>query len=470
MNRNDLHALWQQSRNFRRLGYIVLGLGLLLLMGRLFAPAPSAPAPPPPAHYQAAAGGSPAPAGTPPAAAPPAAATIVEQPIALPPDAKGRVSPNDENIPPHLPTLQNFIATADLGELAQYPPLQNPWGDTLNPGGGMPDQGYDAYYLDANEPARPYLRRDQPFPAIWHNRSRYLNIPGENFAIYWVGRLHVPQTGRYQFGVVQRGQGQARVSIDRRVIKEGDAAIIPDIELRRGDHIVEIEFLNNEAEQIGFYLTTRPRMPLYSAQTLAGALKDLKLPADTVVYAAITEYVDINSRSELHIRADGRPYILFLPLGPRNWDIRTDDNPPQAVILCHKPSDIRIDGKEAQQPQLLQWDEGIAYRALERLRDSTPDCYCAAGSGDFKCNHDGFADFGAFAAQIKTWTGYPLAGISFGRGHYSTSVPEIHVTAAAIEESKRMSERQGAEMREACRSTGGKGKRDINTLMNKGRT
>lgn len=463
MKRDNPGSLWQQSRNFRRLGYIVFCLALLLLSSRFFTSGQQAPvsSTSPPAQYQAAAGNL-APAAVSPASVPLAAATISEQPLELPPNAKGLGTAETGNVPPHLPTLQNIVASADLGELAQYPPLQDPWGDTLNPGGGVPNRGYDTYYLDANEPDRPYLRRNHPFPAIWHNQSSYLNIPSENFAVYWIGRLEVPQTARYQFGVVQRGQGQARVSIDRRVIKKSDDAGIPDIELRRGSHIVEIEFLNNEAAQIGFYLTTRPTMPLYTAQNLADALKALNLPADTVVYAAITEYVDINSRSELHISADQRPYILFLPVGPRNWDIRTDNNPPQAVILYHKPSTIQIDGKE---PPLLQWDQGIPYAALARLHDGTPDCYCTATSGTFKCNRGGFDDLGTFAAQVRTWTGYPLAGISFGRSHYHTTVPEIAVTRTNIEKSRRLSAQQMAEMREACRSTGSKGQRDVNTLM-----
>ena len=441
-------GFWRHATAFRRLGCAVLLLALLLTAAALFMPHPATLSSLPKATVSS--------------------ITVVAKLDSFPLAANAW---RDElDLDGEVPAsgyaayyLERYrLDDNDLGELAQYPPLQDPWGDTLNPGGGVPDRGYDTYYLDANEPARPYLRRNHPFPAIWHNQSSYLNIPSENFAVYWIGRLEVPQTARYQFGVVQRGQGQARVSIDRRVIKKSDDAGIPDIELRRGSHIVEIEFLNNEAAQIGFYLTTRPTMPLYTAQNLADALKALNLPADTVVYAAITEYVDINSRSELHISADQRPYILFLPVGPRNWDIRTDNNPPQAVILYHKPSTIQIEGKEL---PLLQWDQGIPYAALARLRDGPPDCYCTATSGTFKCNRGGFDDLGTFAAQVRTWTGYPLAGISFGRSHYHTTVPEIAVTRTNIEKSRRLSEQQMAEMREACRSTGSKGQRDVNTLM-----
>ena len=132
MSRNDLRTLWQQSRNFRRLGYIVFCLALLLLSSRFFTSGQQAPvsSTSPPAQYQAAAGNL-APAAVSPASVPLAAATISEQPLELPPNAKGLGTAETGNVPPHLPTLQNIVASADLGELAQYPPLQDPWGDTL---------------------------------------------------------------------------------------------------------------------------------------------------------------------------------------------------------------------------------------------------------------------------------------------------------------------------------------------------
>ena len=46
MSRNDLRTLWQQSRNFRRLGGVIALLFLLYLLGKS-APVPTPPQAPP---------------------------------------------------------------------------------------------------------------------------------------------------------------------------------------------------------------------------------------------------------------------------------------------------------------------------------------------------------------------------------------------------------------------------------------
>ena len=420
----SIPALWRHSRNYRRLGCITLCLGVLLLANhyRTAVPPPAAAG----NTQTAAAQYQPPAAAVPPVtrAAPlPPAGNTADAPLLLtttdrrPPrtDDGGRAADTaeaDDDAP-------KILVAPELGELVKYRPLHDSWGEQIDGGVGIPAAGYDAYYVDIDDLSHPRDRRHSHAPAAWGD-TPYLNISAANLGIYWVGQLHVPKTARYQFALHQGEYGRVRFSIDHRIIKDGEGTDIPEVELRRGVHIVEVEYRNNGAARYTFYLSMHPHGTVHGADDLAAALKALHLPANTVVYVATPVRAKNDRSSALYITPGNRPYILMLPVGWRTWQIHADNNPPRAVIRYREAGDVRVVDGTA--PELL-WERFVP---LEKLRDGEPDCTCDAQAHTLHCAEDGFGDLGTFAGHIRRWTGYPLAGISFGRGGKQHHRPRNH--------------------------------------------
>lgn len=454
----SIPALWRHSRNYRRFGYIILTFAFLLLLLHYDKPATQTAAAGNPqtttAHYQ------------PPAAVPPvaraaplpaathiaSAATLTAMPPPTGTATTAAAAGNNAAQPPKA------LVAPELGELAKYRPLHDSWGERLNPDGTIPADGFDAYYIDTNEPSRVHFRSHSSYPATWGGSSGQ-GLPSERLGIYWVGQLHVPKTARYQFALHQTERGRVRISIDHRIIKEGEGTAMPEIELRQGVHIVEVEYLNNHADGYTFYLALQKKTPVYSVDNLATALKALHLPANTVAYVATTRRAKSDRSAELFIKDDSRPYILILPTGWRAWNIHTGNNPPRAIVRYQEAGDVWVEGGD---PPVLLWQQFIS---MDKLRDGEPDCYCAAESRTLQCGNNGNDDLGLFAENIRRWTGYPLAGISFGAQDTRTTVPEISVTPATIMTNRRQLKEKTADMRRACSLVRSKGRLDFNTLM-----
>nr|WP_314383270.1 hypothetical protein [uncultured Cardiobacterium sp.] len=456
----SIPALWRHSRNYRRLGYITLLFGLLLLITHYKPVAPPAAAghtTTTTAQYQ-----PPAVSSVPPVirAAPlPAASSTAAVTTATPP-VSGNTTTTTLNDAVSLPKP---LVAPELGELAKYRPLHDSWGERLNPDGTIPAEGFDAYYINTLAPVHLRARQHSQDPAAWGG-NRYHDIPAENLGIYWVGQLHVPKTARYQFALHQAEQGWARISIDHRIIKDGEGTDMPEIELRQGVHIVEVEYRNSKAEGYTFFLALQPKMPVYTADNLIAALKAMRLPANTVAYVAATQTSKNDRSSELVMDDDNRPYILILPIGWRTWNIRANSNPPRAIIRYKEAGTVWVEGSD---PPVLLWNQFIA---LEKLRDGEPDCICDAQTRTLQCRNEGNDDLGLFAENIRRWTGYPLAGISFGEKNLHATVPEITVTSTTIVESKRQNKRKTDEMRNACRIVRGKEQLDYKALIKKGKS
>ena len=459
----SIPALWRHSRNYRRFGYIILTFAFLLLLLHYDKPATQTAAAGNPqtttAHYQ------------PPAAVPPvaraaplpaathiaSAATLTAMPPPTGTATTAAVAGNNAAQPPKA------LVAPELGELAKYRPLHDSWGERLNPDGTIPAEGFDAYYINTLAPAHLRARQHSQDPAAWGG-NRYHDIPAENLGIYWVGQLHVPKTARYQFALHQAEQGWARISVDHRIIKDGEGTDMPEIELRQGVHIVEVEYRNSKAEGYTFFLALQPKMPVYTADNLIAALKAMRLPANTVAYVAATQTSKNDRSSELVMDDDNRPYILILPIGWRTWNIRANSNPPRAIIRYKEAGTVWVEGSD---PPVLLWNQFIA---LEKLRDGEPDCICDAQTRTLQCRNEGNDDLGLFAENIRRWTGYPLAGISFGEKNLHATVPEITVTSATIMESRRQNKWKTDEMRNACRIARGKEQLDYKALIKKGKS
>ena len=170
------------------------------------------------------------------------------------------------------------ILDPNSDRLEDYPDVSRTWGDTLHvsPAGS----GFNvAYMTDGDLPsARPYNPRDparRATPAqrpvttidsaleLWRKEpqrliarehtgaikihyswSEFKNIPSQDFAAYWAGKIQIRRAGYYRFRMTQ-SWSQVRILLNRHRIYEGGKDLTSRVWLEPGSYTLEVEYLNN---------------------------------------------------------------------------------------------------------------------------------------------------------------------------------------------------------------------------------
>lgn len=179
-----------------------------------------------------------------------------------------------------LPQQTILDPNADL--LDSYPAVSRTWGDTLHvsPAGSgfnvaymtdgdlrrinprinpyAPDspgfqEHYNPDYYPSFESAADFWRKEpQRVIAREHvgtikakySWDNFKNIPSEDFAAYWAGKIQIRQAGYYRFRMSQ-SWSQVRILLNRHRIYEGGNDLTPRVWLEPGSYTLEVEYLNN---------------------------------------------------------------------------------------------------------------------------------------------------------------------------------------------------------------------------------
>lgn len=292
-------SLWARSANYRRLAWTTGFLALIVLVALNRQAATPAAAPSPSATPAATATSTPAPAPntaqyTPPPKTTPAPDTRsaedrVAEAVRRAQQGGNSRGGSDVGVLKPLTddtadntanntAAQTTILDPNSDRLADYPDVSRTWGDTLHisPAGS----GFNvAYMTDGDLPsARPYNPRDparRATPAqrpvttidsaleLWRKEpqrliarehtgaikihyswSEFKNIPSQDFAAYWAGKIQIRRAGYYRFRMTQ-SWSQVRILLNRHRIYEGGKDLTPRVWLEPGSYTLEVEYLNN---------------------------------------------------------------------------------------------------------------------------------------------------------------------------------------------------------------------------------
>lgn len=177
---------------------------------------------------------------------------------------------------------QTTILDPNSDRLEDYPDVSRTWGDTLyiSPAGSgfnvaymtdgdlrrinprinpyAPDspgfqEHYNPDYYPSFESAADFWRKEpQRVIAREHvgtikakySWDNFKNIPSEDFAAYWAGKIQIRQAGYYRFRMSQ-SWSQVRILLNRHRIYEGGKDLTPRVWLEPGSYTLEVEYLNN---------------------------------------------------------------------------------------------------------------------------------------------------------------------------------------------------------------------------------
>ncbi|QMT32213.1 PA14 domain-containing protein [Alysiella filiformis] len=414
-------SLWEHSKPFRQLSYWMIFVGVLFLLGTWSA------------HQQNHAQGVAAAQSIPtPAPHQPTPQTVPIQPAIAPPVPVQTAQP-----------VQNG--------LSNYPLANKTLGNNVNPHNTLPLTGFDAYYMNEDQPSIVVAKENVAQVAMNYAYAEFHNIPSEKFLGYWVGKLRVPQDGLYEISA-NLSWSSVRVLIDKHIIVDKNNSFPSQtIYLTKGEYKLEVEY-NNNWHTVGFQLNVKPHSPSVSRNDLRQNLASLNLPNNTVVYAA-SVYESNNQGNRINIQTpnhETRPYILLLSsYDSVNWEVVGTTRP--VLILYDNKSNVRASGLS----NTLAVDYSIHYNAFARQHD----CHCS-GSGHFTCSSSEHKNANEILQDVQSTLGYPLVGFS---GEYATSaltVPQASVNANFLNEIKLAEQKRAAEEK-ACQAQVKRGFEDL---------
>ncbi len=170
------------------------------------------------------------------------------------------------------------ILDPNSDRLADYPDVSRTWGDTLHvsPAGSGLNVAYmtdgdlsatrpynprdparratpaqrpvttidSALELWRKEPQRLIAREHTGAIKIHYSWSEFKNIPSQDFAAYWAGKIQIRRAGYYRFRMTQ-SWSQVRILLNRHRIYEGGNDLTPRVWLEPGSYTLEVEYLNN---------------------------------------------------------------------------------------------------------------------------------------------------------------------------------------------------------------------------------
>lgn len=173
----------------------------------------------------------------------------------------------------------------DNQEPSSFPIPKTTWGNHFNPTKLVPSEGFLAFYFDSSDPTQLVHPVQVNKIGIDYSWSDFRGIPSNNFGAYWVGVITTLETETLEV-IADDGWNEFRVIIDGSIVQEhsrksGPAAMIqpkiierqrshrapgeeivvlqetvqkvypksragnPLVTLTPGEHLVEIELLNN---------------------------------------------------------------------------------------------------------------------------------------------------------------------------------------------------------------------------------
>ncbi|WP_298446882.1 hypothetical protein [uncultured Marinobacter sp.] len=317
---------------------------------------------------------------------------------------------------------------------------KNTWGAYLNPTNKLPKDGFQAFYINTNEPRTVIATESVDNIAINYIRDELHGIESRDFGGYWVGNLEF-DTQEVRRISVSQSWSKTRILINGGVLYEGgsDASILYRFE--PGLHQIEVEYVNNwHTTELSVDINSE--VAYYDLNEINAQLKANLLGDYQVYYASVYESSSKDLMTVVNMQKTARPVLLVLSsYSPVKWYL---SNPfgadVRAVVYgSYKPGST-LAGDIS--------DSALRFPARTRIGsyDVSPKCHCVAGN--FHCEGTSMM---TTVNALKALTGMPLTGFTGKYSAASLRLPEVKVDDRYLEDLKTTMSKIGTD-RQACKS------------------
>lgn len=319
-------------------------------------------------------------------------------------------------------------------DIKAYPPVHSTWGETLNPSNDAPENRFKVFYFDSRRPHTVVASETVDDVSINYNGSQFHGIDSRHFGAYWVGKLSFSERAERTINVAQ-GWSKTRIIIDRELIYEGGSNARVGYVFPEGEHLIEVEYLNNwhTTEFLVDFSVRRQRL---SGTELRQALEGPRYRSAKVLFAGLYESSSRNLTTSVILRPTEDPVVIVLSsysaikwriVNPHNVDIR-------AVIYGSYTPGSQVVGDLKESTELLALEKRIgSYKNLPTCRCTGANFYCSGGN------------LKATVLQLERATGLSVAGLSGKYSADSIGLPERRIDSSTMVEVETSLEKQASD-------------------------
>ncbi len=190
-----------------------------------------------------------------------------------------------------------------------FPKADSTWGSKLTPEGKLPNSGFLAFYINTEKPEEVIARDQVESISVNHIHSNFNNIRSEDFGAYWVGSINIPKEKTVILAVSQ-GWAKSRIIIDGRIVYEGAHSKELPLQMEKGFHKVEVEYVNNW-HTINFSVSFLEKRKKYSNSEITNQLKTIT--TDYQIYnVGVYKSKNMDHSITLYMKKTDKPVVLFL--------------------------------------------------------------------------------------------------------------------------------------------------------------
>lgn len=313
---------------------------------------------------------------------------------------------------------QHKTQKAAVAKLEDFAPVKSTWGATLNPSGNVPEQGFNAYYLNVNHPREPLYQEVvenisisfvyNPSERMGNNRgmpveiAKKLNVESEDFAAYWVGDIALTE-GDYQINY-DVSQAQFRAYLNGRLIVDETKSQPSIIHLPAGKYRLEVEYINHW-HTVGFSLNLTPAIQLLDNDVLYQRLKSFSLPDNTKVYlVGIYEAENFHQTVTVNTAKLAQPFVLMLSsYHAVHWQI--EGKIPSVIVYNKANESASVGGALPSADKLLP---AQSRQSSDDTVKQKADCHCVAGEAICEIGKDSLSNI---VMTMKSRTGWQVGDI-----------------------------------------------------------
>ncbi len=275
------------------------------------------------------------------------------------------------------------------------------WENRLNPSGEVPVDKFKAFYFDINRPTSSIITETVSDIGIQFNNT-YEGIPAQSFAAYWVGKLHFGRAEKVRLNLSQ-SNATSRIYLDNEIIYDGGGDPNKIIAMEPGDHLLELEHINNW-HTAGVFLSIKEHQRLLAYEDIREKLNTILPEGTQTLYAGLYESPSPDSTVTVNVNDMGKPLFLVLnSYDPIKWTIEgPGKDQVKAVLLASFKSMSEIRGEYRNEiPKFY-------YRLPSINYGLTPRCSC--NEAGYHCEGESFLELAEnlqflFHRSVSGYTG-----------------------------------------------------------------
>ncbi|ULJ62487.1 hypothetical protein MIS46_11195 [Wielerella bovis] len=183
----------------------------------------------------------------------------------------------------------------------------------VNPNNHVPEQGFDVYFIDKNQPEK-VVHQENVAQIDLHSQSDLHGILGSNLKTYWIGKIRIPVDGTYRLSTSRTGD--LLITLNKhRIYNNNQSGGTPTemLQLAAGEYILELEFSSRvPVEQLDLFSQIQP-VKGEIKEDIGDKLAMLSTGRTPFLYSVLVNgSTQANRRIDVNLPYATQPYILVL--------------------------------------------------------------------------------------------------------------------------------------------------------------